>query len=102
MEVNLRKKGDVWRGRGAPRRQVPPEIAQLAEDTYRTGQCGTATIVTEEDEADARELVNLLTSYARSRGKRLNTQREDEELRFEMVDKVTAAPVQRSKKKVAV
>lgn len=80
----------VWRGRGAPRKQVPDEIKDLAESTYKTGKVGHV-VVAEDEEDDAKELVGLLTSYANGKNKRMRIQREENVLKFEMVDKVRRA-----------
>lgn len=90
MELQLVPKQEVWRGRGAPRKQVPAEIKQAADATYRTGQCGHVT-VEEGEEVEAKELIGLLTSYANSLGRRMRVQRQDDVIRFEMVDRAKRA-----------
>lgn len=87
MELHLVPKQEVWRGRGAPRKQVPDQIKRAADATYKTGNVGNVTIL-EGEEEEAKELVGLLTSYANSIGKRMRVQRQDDTIRFEMVDKV--------------
>lgn len=89
MEVSLEAKEKVWRGRGRPRREIPQEIKTLADATYGTGNVGRVKLG-QADEADARELVRLLESYAESLGRRMRIQRDPGELRFEMVDRRAA------------
>lgn len=88
MEVTLEDKDGAWRRRGRPPREVPAQVAQLAQQTYRTGKCAVVTVEPDEEE-EATELMNILTSYARSLGKRCNFQRDGDILRFEMVDRKT-------------
>lgn len=88
MDVTLAPKREVWRGRGAPRKQVPDQVKQLADSTYRTGKVGNVVVGSDEEE-EAKELAGLLTSYANSLGRRMRIQREDDVMRFEMVDRVT-------------
>lgn len=86
MNVALESRAKVWRGRGAPRKTIPAQIAQLADATYGTGQVGIANVADGEED-QAKELVSLLTSYANRQGKRMRVQREGNVIRFEMVDK---------------
>jgi hypothetical protein len=86
MRLSIVKKETVWRGRGRPPRQIPDEVKELADATYRTGNVGQVHIEP-EDEEDAVELQRLLRSYAKQRGLQLNLQRDEDELRFEMVDR---------------
>jgi hypothetical protein len=90
MELQLVPKQEVWRGRGAPRKQVPDEIKHAADATYKTGKVGNVVIASDEEE-EAKELIGLLTSYANSLGKRMRVQRQDDTIRFEMVDRVKRA-----------
>lgn len=87
MDVTLAPKREVWRGRGAPRKQVPDQVKQLADATYRSGKVGNVVVGSDEEE-EAKELAGLLTSYANSLGRRMRIQREDDVMRFEMVDRV--------------
>lgn len=57
----------------------------MADRTYRTGKVGQVTVEASEEE-EANELIRLLKSYAKSRGNRMRIQRDDDQLRFEMVD----------------
>lgn len=86
MQVTFAPKSEVWRGRGHPRRSIPAAVQEMASATYKTGRVGTVTIGP-EDEEDAIELRRLLISYAKSLGRRMRIQRDDDQLRFEMVDK---------------
>lgn len=86
MNVTMEPKAEHWRGRGAPRKHVPPQIKQLADATYRTGNIGRAEITADEEE-EARELTSLLRSYANGRGLRMRIQRDDDVILFEMVDR---------------
>jgi hypothetical protein len=86
MEVSIEKKEKVWRGRGRPRRVVPKEIRDLADATYQTGNVGRVELDDTNDE-EVRELIRLLESYADSLGRRMRIQRDDFEVRFEMVDR---------------
>lgn len=86
MEVQFKSADEAWRGRGHPRRTIPKEIRDMADRTYGTGKVGTVTIGP-DDEEDARELVKLLRSYAKAKGRIMRIQRDDDELRFHMVDR---------------
>jgi hypothetical protein len=86
MDVALKEKSEVWRGRGHPRREIPAQVRQLADATYRTGKVGAVSIGA-DDEEEATELVRLLKSYAKSRNLVMRIQRDDDELRFEMADR---------------
>lgn len=100
MEVAFKEKREVWRGRGHPRRVIPPAVRQLADDTYNNpGKVGVVTFGA-EDRPDVDELCRLLRSYAKSLGLVMRIQRDDDEdqagdedqaptfeLRFEMADK---------------
>jgi hypothetical protein len=88
MDVSLAPKREVWRGRGAPRKQVPDEIKELANATYRSGKVGTVVVAPDEED-DAKELAGLLTSYANSLGRKMRIQRQDDVMLFELVDKPT-------------
>lgn len=91
MDLAFRRKEDVWRGRGRPRRAIEPQVVQAAQQTYRTGRVGEATYTAEEEE-EARELIAQLNAYARSVGKRMVIQRGDaDEILFQMVDYVRKA-----------
>jgi hypothetical protein len=57
----------------------------MADRTYGTGKVGVVGIGP-DDEDEARELVRLLKSYAKSLGRRMRIQRDADQLRFEMVD----------------
>lgn len=85
MQMELVDRSQAWRNRGRPPRPIPEEVAQAAEMTYRTGKCYVVAIDADEEE-EIRELESLLTAYAGRKGKRMRFQREDDVLRFEMVD----------------
>lgn len=85
MQVTFSPKAEVWRGRGHPRRHVPQEVRDMADRTYRSGKVGRVTVNPAEEE-EAAELIRLLKSYAKSLGRRMRIQRDDDELRFELVD----------------
>lgn len=86
MDVAFQPKDQVWRRRGRPPRQVSPEIIEIAQRSYNTGQCAEVTLTEDDTEQDVRDLINMLTSYARSVGKRILDQREGDVLRITMVD----------------
>lgn len=86
MEVAYAQKDRAWRGRGHPRRTIPQEVAAMADRTYGTGHVGVVTIGA-DDEEDATELVRLLRSYAKSLGRIMRIQRDDDVIRFELADK---------------
>jgi hypothetical protein len=86
MDVRLNPKREVWRGRGAPRKDVPDEVKRLADATYRTGKVGTVVICADEEE-EAKELVGYLNSYANSLDRRMRIQRQDDTILFELVDR---------------
>ncbi len=87
MHMQTVPKNEAWRGRGRPRREIPPEIRAAADRTYRTGHVQVVTITADEEE-ELRELLSLLNSYATSLGRRIRHQRVGDEVRFEMVDVV--------------
>ena len=87
MRFETAPKKEVWRGRGRPPRFVPPEVAQMADATYRTGKVGILTISSDE-EAELEELTGYLNSYARAKGRRMRIQRDRDVVRFELVDVV--------------
>ncbi len=86
MEVTVENRDSAWRGRGRPRRVIPPQVAELARATYKTGNVGQA-VITDGEEEEARELASLLTAYAEYQGKRMRIQYEGQIMRWEMVDK---------------
>lgn len=94
MRIETAPKKEVWRGRGRPRREVPPIVKHEADRTYRTGQVGVITVRPDEEE-ELKELLGYLRSYANSLGRRMVIQREEDVVRFEMVD------VQKRKAKAA-
>lgn len=86
MLIETAPKTDVWRGRGRPRRQVPAEVRAFADSTYKTGNVKVVRIEAGEEDELA-ELTGLLNSYAASLGRRMRIQRDDDSVRFEMVDR---------------
>lgn len=58
----------------------------MADLTYNTGNVGIVSIGA-DDEEDAAELVRLLRSYAKSLGRIMRIQRDEDELRFELADR---------------
>lgn len=86
MVIETAKRSEVWKGRGRPRRVIPPEVRAFADSTYKTGLVKVVRIDAGE-ESELVELVGLLTSYATSLGRRMRVQRDDDVVRFEMVDK---------------
>lgn len=94
MQMMLVDRSQAWRTRGRPPRPIPEEVAQAAELTYRTGKCYVVAIDPDEEE-EAKELESLLTAYAGRKGKRMRFQREDDVLRFEMVDIKRRKPAQK-------
>lgn len=94
MEIVMRDPAEVWRGRGRPPRPIPDIIRQAADESYRTGKCGTVEVAPDEED-EARELSSLLTAYAKRQGKRMRFQRDGDLLAFRMV------AVNRRKKVVA-
>lgn len=63
----------AFKPRGRPRRDVPPEVKALADETYRSKKAKEA-IVGPGEEEEARELISLLRSYADSTGRTLRLQ----------------------------
>lgn len=94
MRIESAPKKEVWRGRGRPARVVPPIVKHEADRTYKTGQVGIIHVAADEEE-ELKELLGYLNSYATSLGRRMRVQRDDDVVRFEMVD------VQRRKKVAA-
>ena len=86
MQVSFAPKAEVWRGRGHPRRQIPDNVRQAADATYKTGQVGRAVIAPNDNPEEVAELKRLLRSYAKSLGRRMRIQHDETELRWEMVD----------------
>lgn len=84
MEIVMRDPAEVWRNRGRPPRPIPEIVRQAADESFRTGKCGTIMVDPEEEE-EAKELMSLLTAYAKRQGKRMRFQREDDLLAFRMV-----------------
>lgn len=86
MKVEILPKADVWRGRGKPRREIPENVRDIANSTYKTGNVATVEIGPGEDD-DATELIKMLRAYARHLGRRIRIQRSGNTLRFELVDR---------------
>lgn len=86
MEVTTVPRAEGWRGRGRPRREIPPQVAELARQTYKTGNIGQA-VIADGEEDQARELASLLTAYAEYQGRRMRIQYDGNVMRWEMVDK---------------
>lgn len=83
------KEPAAWRGPGAPRVDIPPEIANALEHTYRSG-------LVAEDEADEHDpetwaVIRLMRLYCSRQGKKLQSQFFTRDgkcmLRFRMIDK---------------
>lgn len=94
MRFETAPKKDVWRGRGRPRREVPPLVMKMADETYRSGNVGVLTVSADE-ETELKEMQGYLNSYAASLGKRIRYQRTGDRVAFAMVD------IQRRKKAAA-
>jgi hypothetical protein len=87
MEVQLKPRETVWRGRGKPPTVIPEKVFELLRATYKTGKVGTLPLdAAGEPEPEAAEVLSLLRIGAGRLGKRLREQR-GECLAFEMVDK---------------
>lgn len=87
MEVTIEDRAKVWRDRGRPKAEIPPEIMQMAESTYKTGKVITISPETEEEKGEAAELLKLLRGAARRQGRHLKVQRQSGKILAEMVDK---------------
>lgn len=90
MEIKLHKKDAVWRHRGRPRIEIPPEIQEVIDATYKTGRVGTIDMTdedyNEEETADFLRMISLGAS--RDAGCRMRIQRDEERgiILFEKVD----------------
>lgn len=79
MEISTAPRSAVWRGRGQPRREVPEQIRNLVESTYRSNRVITVDVNLDDpaEVKQAREFLTLIRSYANSKGKRIIVQRRD-------------------------
>lgn len=81
----------AWRRPGATRIEIPPQLAQLLERTYKTGQVCNMEIVDADDQS-TRDLVRAGRLYCERKGKRWAHQFATDEdgtnrIRFRMRDK---------------
>lgn len=78
MELSFAPKDESgWRGRGAPRRDVPPKVLDMLRRTDETGQVGV--IDTREDtDAEVEEMKSYLRRGARRLGRTLRLQHDEE------------------------
>jgi hypothetical protein len=88
MRIEFKSSDEVWRRRGRPRKEVPEEVKELANRTYRT-RIACVLHIDPEDEEEAAELLKQLHLYARHEGRKMRTGRLGDELRFQMVDKTS-------------
>lgn len=63
--------GGTWRKRGAPKVEIPVEIAEAMDATYRDGK---VCVIQAEDDADTDRFIRYLRIYARRNGKKVDTQ----------------------------
>jgi pantothenate kinase len=106
MDIALVERASVWRGRGAPRREIPEQIRTLVDATYRSKKAARIDdITTDADREEARQIISLARSYAQSKGRRLRVSpyvwdrapRSEEAaaittVAFEMVDAAVPSP----------
>lgn len=76
----------AWRKRGRPRREVPAEIAQIAERVYREKKIGRL-VVGPGEEKEARELIFTLRRWARNEELDFHTQRDGTMIRWRITDR---------------
>lgn len=91
MEITLRDRKEVWRDRGRPRPEIPDEVWEIIDQTYKTGKVGELPTLTDEEAEEAREIIKTLRAAANKRGLHLKTQpsKEGDAMLFEVVDKPT-------------
>lgn len=91
MELSFAPKTESgWRGRGAPRREVPQKVLDMLQRTDATGQVGV--INTADDTAEeVAEMVSYLRRGARRLGRTLRLQHDEEDnvIRFELAPQRT-------------
>lgn len=76
-----------WRSRGAPRRQVPPQIIDMLKHTGRTGEVGV--IHTDGDtEEEVKEVLAALRAGGRQLGRRVRIQQDEQLIRFQLGSKL--------------
>ena len=80
-----------WRGRGAPRRTVPPHVVAMLQQAADSGDVGRIH-VTDDTADDVKEALAALRAGARQIGRRLRTQQTAQDGRdfvlFQVGDKL--------------
>ncbi|MGH7743502.1 MAG: hypothetical protein ACREQ5_01590 [Candidatus Dormibacteria bacterium] len=76
---------------------IPDVIMRMADESYRTGQCVTATIEPDDTEEEIAELIRLFRIYAKRIGHRSRWQRNSNMLILTMYNAKKYVP----KKKVS-
>lgn len=82
MQITITRRAGRWRGRGRPKTDIPEQVMEALNATYKTGNIG----VISRDDPDAQATLRLLKLGAESLGKIIRQQCDDVEYRFEMVD----------------
>lgn len=86
MEVMFTVRGEGWRHRGRPPRQVPQPLVDLLEATYSEGSQAIIPVAGHTP-AEIREVLSLLRLGAARRGWRLRAQHDTETIRFYAEDR---------------
>lgn len=85
MDVQFAPRGQGWKHRGRPPREVPPAITEILEKTYETRT--QAIIPLNADFEDVDNVISMLRRGAKNMGKHLRLQRTSAALRFFVEDK---------------
>lgn len=74
-----------WRGRGAPRKQVPDKVLEMLRHTDRTGEVGVIDARDDSDE-EVRQVLAYLRAGARHMGRKVRIQHDEENrvVRFQL------------------
>lgn len=90
MEIKLHRRETVWHHRGRPKIEIPPEVQEVIDATYKTGRVGSIDMDDPEyDEGETAEFLRLISLGAsRDPGCRMRIQRDEERglILFEKVD----------------
>lgn len=77
MELAFKKVEESgWRGRGAPRREVPPHIVQMLTHAAKSGEVGVISADGDSEE-DVKAVLGALRAGARHINRRIRIQRDD-------------------------
>lgn len=86
MELALKKfEESGWRGRGAPRRVVPPHIVSMLQRAAASGEVGVISADGDSEE-DVKAVLGALRAGARHINRRIRIQRDEaqHEIRFRL------------------